>query len=238
MTTLSRSVSTDEPTPDGAQPASQTLDRGLRALELVADSDHPLTVAEVAESLGLHRSIAYRLLRTLEDHRLIERDVESRFGAGVGLAVLARRVAPTLQAAALPELTLLANETGMTAFLVVRHGDDAVTVAAVEPRQSVAHVSYRPGVRHPVDRGAPGLALLVGGPPVKGERPEVEVGRTRGWVASHSEVLPGMRACAAPVVDGRGICAGAVAVVFVEDVDLERLGVRVVAASSAVAADL
>jgi len=43
MTTASRA-----PDPDGdgtARPASQTLDRGLRTLELVAGSERPLSVA-------------------------------------------------------------------------------------------------------------------------------------------------------------------------------------------------
>jgi DNA-binding IclR family transcriptional regulator len=224
-------VSSDEP----VRPASQTLDRGLRALELVAASDDALSVAEVAGQLGLHRSIAYRMLRTLEDHRLLERDEENRWRTGAALASLARRVAPTLQAAAMPELTSLANEAGMTAFLVVRQLDEAVTIAVVEPRQSTVHVVYRPGTRHDVRRGAPGVALLAGSAPVAGERPEVAVARARGWAASRAEVLPGMRAVAAPVVDGHGTCRGAVAVVFVADVDLEALGARVVAAATAVA---
>jgi DNA-binding IclR family transcriptional regulator len=217
------------------RPASQTLDRGLRTLEVVATSERPLSVVDVAQHLGLHRSISYRMLRTLEDHGLVVRDPENRYVAGAGLAVLARRVAPTLRSAAMPELTGLANAVGMTAFLVVRQADEAVTVAVVEPRQSTVHVVYRPGTRHVVTRGAPGLALLAGGPPVDGERPEVTEARARGWVASHAEVLPGMRAVASPVVDGRGICHGAVAVVFVAHVDFDALGERVAAASKAVA---
>lgn len=223
---------------DTARPASQTLDRGLRALALVAWSPSPVTVAEVAEGLQLHRSIAYRMLRTLEDHDLVQRDGENRYVAGAGLAVLARRVAPTLQAAAMQELLALANDVGMTAFLVVRQGDEAVTVAVVEPQQSTVHVVYRPGTRHAVERGAPGLALLAGGPAVAGERPEAARARERGWASSQSEVLPGMRSVASPVVDARGTCHGAVAVVFVADVDLEPLGERVRAAARAVAARL
>lgn len=226
------------PNSDGSRPASQTLDRGLLTLELVADSDEPLSVADVAQHLGLHRSITYRMLRTLEDHGLVERDGENRYTVGARLAILARRVAPTLQSAAMPELTDLANNVGKTAFLVVRRADEAVTLLVVEPRHSTAHVVYRPGSRHVVTRGAPGLALLAGGPPVPGERPEVRDARKRGWAVSHAEVLPGMRAVAAPVVDRRGTCHGAVAVVFVETTDFEALGARVVEAAQAVAAAL
>lgn len=207
-----------------AKPASQTLDRGLRALEIIVDSGRPLSVVDVADRLGLHRSIVYRMLRTLEDHDLIERDEENRFSGSPGLVVLARRVFPTLHSAALPELSVLANQVGMTAFLVVRHGDEAVTVAVVEPRHSLAHVAYRPGTRHSVDRGAPGLALLAGLPPRPGERPEVALCRSRGWISTHSEVLSGMSAVAAPVLDPEGNCPGAVAVVFVTDDGIEELG--------------
>lgn len=147
-------------------PASQTLDRGLRALELVAASADPMTTAAVAEALGLHRSITYRMLRTLEDRRLVDRDPAGGWLPGAGLAVLATNVVPEIRSAAQPVLESLADATAMTAFLVIRDHDEAVTVAVVEPRSAVAHVTYRPGKRHPVERGAPGIALLAGGPAV------------------------------------------------------------------------
>jgi DNA-binding IclR family transcriptional regulator len=221
-----------------SRPASQTLDRGLRTLALVADSDQPMSVADVAAALGLHRSIAYRMLRTLEDHHLVQRDGDRGYVAGTGLAVLARRVHPTLQSAALPELTTLANDTRMTAFFVVLEQSEAVTISVVEPRHTGAHVAYRPGVRHRADRGAPGIALLAGRPPQKGERAEVTEARERGWTASHAEVYPGLRAVGAPVVDSSGTCRGAVCVVFVEDVDVAPLGERVRAAALSVAGAL
>ncbi|MGB3377038.1 MAG: helix-turn-helix domain-containing protein, partial [Microbacterium sp.] len=65
-------------------PASQTLSRGIRILEILADG--PLSIDEVATRLDVHRSIAYRLLRTLEDHRLVARNA-------AGLAALGPRMA-------------------------------------------------------------------------------------------------------------------------------------------------
>lgn len=237
---MTTGVSTgDSAAADGpSKPASQTLDRGLRALEIVVGSDRPLTVTDVAAELGLHRSIAYRMLRTLEDHDLIERDEENRFIGSPGLVVLARRVFPTLQSAALPELSVLANQVGKTAFLVVAHVDQAVTVAVVEPRHSLTHVAYRPGTRHSIDRGAPGLALLAGLAPRPDERPEVAHCRSRGWIHTQSEVLPGMSAVASPVLDADGTCHGAVAVVFVGDDDLEALGKAVRETAAAIGSEL
>ncbi|MGH8868317.1 MAG: IclR family transcriptional regulator [Actinomycetes bacterium] len=220
-------------------PHAQTLDRGLRALELLADSDEALSLAEVSSRLGLHRSVTYRVLRTLEDHRLLERDDRGRFGPGLGLSVLAGSVRRTLQSAALPELTVLANDLGMTAFLVVRDGDDAVTLVSVEPRHSIAHVAYRPGTRHPVHRGAPGLALLAGEAPQDGERRDVTAARADGWVTTAGEVLTGMRSVAVPVHGRSGRLVGALCVVFVDvQADLAPVGARVGTAASALGAEL
>ena len=97
-------------------------------------------------------------------------------------------------------------------------------------------MTYRPGRRHPVTRGAPGLALLAGGPVRPGERAEVAACRERGWAFSESEVLPGMKAVSAPVWSPDGGCASAVAVVFVGEPDLPGLGATVVRAALEVAA--
>jgi DNA-binding IclR family transcriptional regulator len=215
-------VTSDPATPRG--PYSQTLDRGLRALEAIARPSPPLSIDDLAELLGLHRSVTYRIVRTLEDHLLVRRDSAGRLLPGLGLSALAQSVEAALQAAAAPQLSNLADELGMTAFLVVREGDEVVTVLTVEPRHSAAHVTYRPGIRHPVTRGAPGLALLAAAPPVRGERAEVRRARARGWAYSDSEVLPGMSAVATAIPTANGVSA-ACAVVFVNaGHDLEVIG--------------
>ena len=67
---------------------SQTLDRGLTVLKLLAKSQDGLTVADIAEQLGTARPIVYRLLRTLEGHNLVGRE-DSRYVLGFGIAELA-----------------------------------------------------------------------------------------------------------------------------------------------------
>lgn len=168
-------------------------------LDAVASADRPVSVDAVAGTVGLHRSIVYRLLRTLEQRHLVERDAENNFLPGAHLAVLSRSVRRTLRAAAAPVLVGLAEQLHMTAFIVVADEGEAVTIDSVEPRNLDAHVSYRPGTRHPIDRGAPGLALLSALPPRRGERAEVVVARERGWAESTAEVIPGMAAIASPI---------------------------------------
>ena len=203
-----------------ASPASQTLSRGIRILELLADVREPLAIDEVARRLEVHRSIAYRLVRTLEDHGLITRDSSGRVVLGPRMAALAAGVAHDLQAEALPELTAIANELGMTCFLAVLDHDECVTLASIEPRHAVASVAQRPGTRHPVTRGAPGKAILSllphGSWPADvpaSLKEEVTDAAARGWFDSHDEVIPTLRAVAVPLsLRGRG--PAAIAVVY------------------------
>src|SRR5689334_14916965 len=138
---------------------SQTLSRGIQALEILAAAERPLTIAELAGALGVHRSVAYRILRTLEDHSLLVRDDSGRVQPGPGLSVLASGVSRNLQTAALPELTQLANSLHMTAFIAVWDHQECVTLVTVEPRHTGAALAQHPGSRHPVSTGAPGIAI-------------------------------------------------------------------------------
>jgi len=200
---------------------SQTLSRGIRILEVLADARGPLTIDEIAARLGVHRSIAYRLLRTLEDHRLVARDASGTVALGARMAALAAGVAHDLQAEALPELSAIANELGMTCFLAVRDADECITLASVEPRHAVASVAQRPGARHPITVGAPSKAILTQLPNADWPsdaspalRAEVESTRERGYATSHDEVIPTVQSIAVPLAL-RGQRPAAIAVVHV-----------------------
>ena len=211
---------------------SQTLDRGLACLEFVAAADRAVSVDDTAEALGLHRSIVYRLMRTLERRRLVERDRDGDYSAGTYLAVLSRSVRRTLRTAAAPVLATLAEDLQMTAFLVVADGDEAVTIDSVEPTSLNAHVAYRPGTRHQIDRGAPGIALLAGQQVAAGERAEVARARAVGWAQSEAEVIAGMASVAVPIAD-----QGAIAVLWLaaNPVDTADVAARLILAAAEVA---
>ncbi|WP_067250287.1 IclR family transcriptional regulator, partial [Microbacterium resistens] len=185
-------------------PASQTLSRGVRILEVLADARSPLSIDEVAARLEVHRSIAYRLVRTLEDHRLIARDSSGLLALGPRMAALAAGVASDLQSEALPELTAVANELGMTCFLAVLDGEECITLVSVEPRHTVASVAQRPGARHPATVGAPGKAILAQLSDTDALVPdplrdEVARIRERGFATSHDEVIPTVQSVAVPL---------------------------------------
>jgi DNA-binding IclR family transcriptional regulator len=195
--------------PSGTAQASpsQTLSRGIRALEILAAAQAPLTIAELADAMGVHRSVAYRILRTLEDHSLLVRDDSGKVQPGPGLAVLARGVARNLQTAALPELTQLANALTMSAFIAVWDRDECVTLVTVDPRHTGAAIVQHPGSRHPISTGAPGIAIQSAYSeaewhnvaPATPYRPEAGIARARGYAASHDEVITGVSSVAVPV---------------------------------------
>ncbi len=205
----------------GAAPPSQTLSRGIRILEVLADAREPLTIDDVARRLGVHRSIAYRLVRTLEHHGLVAREPGGRLALAPRMAALAAGVEHDLQAEALPELTGAANDLGMTCFVAVLDHDECVTLVSVEPRHAVASVAQRPGTRHPVTLGAPGKAILsaldVARWPFdvpETTRAEAAEAAARGYATSHDEVIPSLRAVAVPLLL-RGRPPAAVAAVYV-----------------------
>lgn len=188
---------------------SQTLSRGIAALELLSDSPAPLLIQELADGLGVHRSVAYRILRTLEEHGLAVRDASGRIRLGAGLAALARGVSRDLQQLALPELSAIAEAFDVTAFLAVLDRREVITLQSVEPSSAHASIAQRPGTRHGIERGAPGAAVLLAmnegereslrraGVPVDGER--LERARELGYATSRDEVIPGLRSIAVPL---------------------------------------
>ncbi|MCW2874518.1 helix-turn-helix domain-containing protein [Actinacidiphila oryziradicis] len=213
---------------------SQTLDRGLRVLRLLADTDHGLTVTELAAKLGVNRTVVYRLLATLEQHALVRRDLGGRARVGLGVLRLAHQVHPLLREAALPALRALAEDIGATAHLTLVDGTEALAVAVVEPSWTDYHVAYRTGFRHSLDRGAAGRAILAG----RGQAPYLpEQGSTEGlpgYVLIQGDVEAGASGAAAPLLGVTGI-EGAVGVVMLADSVPERVGPRVVEAAVEVA---
>lgn len=231
--------------PTTPAPASQTLSRGIRILEVLADARGALTIEEISAALGVHRSVAYRLIRTLELHGLVERLASGGIRLGARLAALAAGVAHDLQAEALPELTAAANELGMTCFLVVLDQEECVTLASVEPRNAVATVAQRPGTRHPVSVGAPGKAILSQLPTTswpdsvtEDVASQVHAVGARGWAESQNEVIPSLHAVAVPLVL-RGRAPAALAAVYLpSDRDAASVAARLLTSAAVISRSL
>ena len=213
---------------------SLTLERGLRVLRVLADHPEGLSVAELAAELDTHRAGIYRLVGPLAEQRLVVRGAGGRFTLGLGLVELAGAVRSRLQEVAARELRVLADELRATTALTIRDGDEAVAAVVVQPTGTALHVAYRPGLRHPVDRAAPGVAILAGSAPRKGERPEVGVARKRGWSVTTGELLPGATGVAAPIAGAEA----SISAVWIDRRDAAAMAAPVVRAAAAISAAL
>jgi DNA-binding IclR family transcriptional regulator len=219
-----------------AAETSQTLDRGLRLLVMLAGEARGISVTDLAAALGTSRPAVYRMVASLERHGLVARSPDGgRVRLGLGVLSLARAVTPVVQEAATPVLRRLAEETRATAHLTVAEGArDAVAVAVVEPSTTDFHVAYRVGFRHPRDRGAAGRAILLG----EAWRPGEDRAPGEGYVVSHGELQPGAVGVAAPVLGVPGLEASVGLVALGPSLDVDRAGPRVLVAAAAMAAAL
>jgi DNA-binding IclR family transcriptional regulator len=177
------------PKTDGV-PGSQTLARGLSALQAIANAPSGLTVQQVAEHVGAHRTIAYRLLATLSQFRYVAKGEDGRYRPAAALAVLGSAFDNNLRQLCVPTLRALADELGTTVSLLVAEGDQQVAVAVITPTQVFYQLSFHEGSRHPLELGAAGVALLASMTPRPGERDLVRQTRKRGWVITHGEIEP------------------------------------------------
>lgn len=231
----------------GRAESSKTLDRGIRLLELLGRPGLTagLTVTELAAELGVGRPVVYRLVATLEDHRLVARQADGRVRLGIGVSRLAAAVTPVVRTEARPILRELADAAGATAHLTVAEGDEALALVVVEPSWTDFHVAYRSGARHRLDQGAAGRAILAG-----------RQGRT-GLVATDGELQAGAHGLAVPIlpastshgstgevaavgVDAAGSPAveASVGVVSLQRLDAALIGPRLERAAKALAAVL
>lgn len=200
---------TEQRRADGAQ----TLERGMTVLRALAESPRGLTAGEIAARLGVHRSIAYRLLTALTRQEFVAKGSDNRYRVGLAFFTLAERVRPRLLDVAQPVLREAAAELDATACLVVAEHDVAVAIAVVEPPGSGARFSYGIGNRDPIDRGAAGIALLAASPPRADEPERVRQARRTGHVVTHEEIVSGSHGVAAPIRTPTGERAAAVNVI-------------------------
>jgi DNA-binding IclR family transcriptional regulator len=202
---------------------SQTLDRGIRVLELLAASgSRGMSISELAAGLDVGRPVVYRLLATLIEHNLVRRFDDGQLRVSLGLLPLAAAAHGGMRQIAQPILRDLANRVGATAHLTVADGDEAIAVAVEEPRWTDFHVSYRVGSVHPVTRGAAGKAIVAGR---QGHDSLVE---------SIGELQDGARGYAVPLLGIEGVEAS-VGVVTVDAVNTGEVGAHVRWAAAAIA---
>lgn len=201
----------------------QTLDRGIEALLLVARSPGDLRIGDIAQQLDLKRAVAYRVIATLCHHDMIRRRKDGRLTLGAAAFQLGAAATDTVRSAALNVLERLAEESGATAFLSVAEGSECVVAMTAEPRNAVVAIHYKVGVRHPLNRGAAGLAILAGRPALPDEPKEVSIARQNGYALTRGQLHRGAVGVSSPVILPPGLdkLSYSIGVVALETLDTE-----------------
>ncbi|MFB6568845.1 MULTISPECIES: IclR family transcriptional regulator [Streptomyces] len=116
---------------------SQTVDRALSILPLLAEG--PADLGRVADRLGVHKSTALRLLRTLHEHGLVYRQPDQRYRLGARLFALAQEAVESLDVRdiAHPHLVALNEQCGHTVHLAVYEENEVLYIDKVESRYPV-----------------------------------------------------------------------------------------------------
>lgn len=203
----------------------RSVERAMAILELLGQG--PKTGADVARSLGVHRSTALRLLSTLERRAFVERDLRTaRYRLGRRLAQLAGEVGVglDLRQQARPVCERLAADSGETATFELLIDDGIVPIEQATASTSVVTINWL-GRRYPVHCTASGKAFLAFGSASTRERllarplaritprtvtdrkqleRELDQARRSGIARTHEELEMGLDAIAAPVFGADG----------------------------------
>ncbi|MFE7540390.1 IclR family transcriptional regulator [Streptomyces platensis] len=116
---------------------SQTVDRALSILPLLAEG--PADLGQVADRLGVHKSTALRLLRTLHEHGFVYRQSDQRYRLGARLFALAQQAVENLDVREIahPHLVALNEKCGHTVHLAVHEENEVLYIDKVESRYPV-----------------------------------------------------------------------------------------------------
>lgn len=123
----------------------QAVGRALSLLQLVADSNNPISVADLAEKSHMNRTTVWRLIGTLENFGFVERDPLTK-GYQLGyaanrLAAQATNYGPLIRRAR-PSMEKLREETQETVLLSVPKHYGTLTIDQIDPAHSVRLVDY------------------------------------------------------------------------------------------------
>lgn len=218
------------------QPSTRAVDRALDILLCFNRNEPTLTLTQIVERVGIHKSTVHRLLATLERKRFLQRIEENgpyRLGPALlelGFSVLEHS---DLHRQATPYMQRLATECRENIDLGILDGNSVLYLQVIASPQRVK-ISSAPGQRLPVFCTATGKAFLafLPEPRVKeilksGRRKYTEytttdlaeihkqlaLTRERGFATSEQEYELGINAVAAPILDARQQPVAAMAIV-------------------------
>jgi DNA-binding IclR family transcriptional regulator len=198
----------------------QAVERSIDIL--MALSEGPRTLTEIARATDLSKGTVFRMLASLNHERLVIKDtVGNRYLLGPGFLRLVQGMMAglgSISAGAKPVLEALRDSTGETVALHVGIGSERICIEEFQSRSSIRYSSY-PGAAAPLYLGSAGKVLIAFLDPDDRERAlrlvdslppdekpdmdelraEVERVAKQGYALSLGERIPGAAAISVPV---------------------------------------
>lgn len=201
--------------------SAPALEKGLDILEYLAGERVARTQQEIAKTLDRSPNEIYRMLMCLLERGYISREDEAgAFRATLKLFQLGHQTntVARLRAAAVYPMEALADTIGQACHLSIRHGSSILHLIERMPPQHIC-IAVGEGTRLPLASSSSGKVLLsrmapaaalhyLGEDPVYASLPakrrsaflrEIELIRTRGHLASPSEITPHVHDIAVPI---------------------------------------
>jgi DNA-binding IclR family transcriptional regulator len=211
----------------------QTIDRVGRMLWALAGDKSSLTLSECASAAELNKSSAHRLLSSLQEIGLVERDGGGwRLGIGVVQLATARTRQLDLRHEVTEDLQRLGRDYRAAVALSVPNGSDMVYIDRRDSPEIYAP-SARLGATAPMWAGAAGRAVLARFSPEEQEhrlsderwlqlppqlrarvRDEIAEAQRRGYATDAGLFFDGIAGVAAAITDPAGIPVAAISVIF------------------------
>lgn len=146
--------------PRGAQAGVEAVDRAMSILRAFDFGGQPLTLSQLCQRTGLHKSTVLRLGASLERTGMLHRLPEKRYQLGPTVVQLARifNSMVTLPEAARGPMRQLMERTKLSVSLYMRQGEARLCVARADPPEMLRD-SVEIGDLRPLDNTATGLAF-------------------------------------------------------------------------------
>ncbi len=219
---------------------NRSVGRALQMLDLLAHSDRPLALKEVAAQLSVPKSSAVMLLRALKEFDFVECDSSGRYSIGLRSFEVGSSYVRTMSPAraASDQLRRLTDDLRVTAHFAVLDGADVVYIAKEDPPDLGVRLASFIGARLPAAVTAVGMVQLAYAPTARQTKKLTQV-REQGYALDDGAVLSGIQCVAAPVMDASG-CVGAIGVSYLRqaEIDLDRVVQGVVDAAAITSARL
>lgn len=205
----------------------RVINRAFDLLELLARSNHPMSLTEIVSEGNISKTTAYRLLHTMHERHYVEKDKNNCYTIGIQLieTVSSHINGLELQTESKPILATLREDLNLTAHLGILDGTDVIYVEKLD-LYPTTRLYTQIGYRSPAYCSSMGKCMLscLSGDELdeilyhlkfeaftpntissaKELKQHLKKVRMQGYAIDNQEYMTGHRCIGAPVFDYRG----------------------------------